>query len=109
MKRKQLSDASAVEANFLLNPPQLLNVTWIALLADASVPDQEEIIELRQQREIRLNSRDFIVLNPNSLQFPVVLEEIAWNELDLVFTRSELLQFWQVPEQLWWQHLDLVP
>jgi hypothetical protein len=108
MKINQLSDASAVAVNFLLNLPQRLNVTWIAALADASVLVQVEIIEFRQQREIHLDSRDFIVLNPKFLQLPVGLEEIAWNGPDLVSTRCEFLQFWQVPEQLWWQHLDVV-
>jgi hypothetical protein len=92
-----------------LNLPQpILNVTSIAVVVDASVPLQVEKSELRQQREIQLDSRDFISLNPNVLQFFVVIEEIAWNELDLVVTRPEFLQFWQVPEQLRWQHLDVV-
>jgi hypothetical protein len=94
MKRIQSSAASAVAANSLLKVNQIRpNVAWVAGHAETTVPFQVKVFELRQQREIHLDSRDFIVVKKKYLQFPVVLEEISRNELDAVSVNRKLLQF----------------
>jgi hypothetical protein len=80
----------------------------VASIPGTTVTDHVETCELRQQREIHLYSRNFVIGNQKLLQFLVVHEEIAWNELDAISVRPEGRQFWHAPKQLRRQHLDLV-